>query len=117
MSVEGTNNSKVKSITYLNSSDSMEGTVINDIIIEVLTDMGLTYEQLSDERYKEKYLDFSSYEEKNAITNKGEFQRSINFPSKEDVNRAVMAYRSSGFTLPYSYDKTENGEYVTIKCK
>ena len=115
VSIEGDNNGKVKSITYLYATDSIENTVVNEVISQFLNDIGFTYEQQNDKEFVNKYLNISKYEQEKAVINTGKFSRT--FSSEAEVNRIVSAYRRSGFNLPYTYDYTENGKYITIECK
>ena len=114
VSIEGDNSGKVKSITYLYATDSLASTIVNDVMQEFFNNIGFTYEQQNDKDFIDRYLDINSYVEKDAVTDTGKFYRT--FASEAEVNNIVSAYRRY-FTLPYAYDKTENGKYITIKCK
>jgi len=105
---------KVKSITWLYSTDSIPVVVSDDIINRNLRELGINYQGEQSQKQINKYFDISSYTKANVVENRGFFD--MPFYTESEANMIVQQFRRE-FSIPYPYNNPERGTYIVLKCK
>lgn len=103
---------KVKNITFLESTNSVPGTIAEQVVMEVLESYGI-YDENDSEKFMEK-VNMTTQKFEDALVSMGKY---LETSASTDI--IVNAYRRNGNFgyLPYEYDNREIGNYVTITIK
>lgn len=103
---------KVKNITFLESTNSLTGTIAEQVVIEVLESYGI-YDENESEKFKQE-VNMTTQKFEDALVSMGKY---LDSSSSNDI--VVNAYRRNGNFgyIPYEYDNRKIGNYVTITIK
>lgn len=107
---------KVKSITYLQKTNSLPNTIAEQAIAELLEDYGV-YNGNNLDELQEK-LDITDKKFDNAVASMGRYIGGMAY-GDTSASYIADAYRQSGSFgyIPYEYSNSEIGYYITLSIK
>lgn len=105
---------KVKKITYLKETNTLNNPIAEHIISELLESYGIYTNKL------DNYLNIENKEFTNAFVSIGKFEGGIAY-ARANVEPSYVAgiYRRNGSFgyIPYEYNNKESGNYITLSVK